>query len=72
MTNSTTIFARLIDGNYRLYNDDGTVVDRMPPSDGWPILWPLESTVSAGVEHTGGIVLDAAEFEKIADRVPLE
>jgi len=48
------MFYRLENGAARLFNDDGSVVTRL--EDG-PVVWPLNSDVSARYENPEGIVL---------------
>ena len=66
-----TMFARkTTDGDYALFYDDGTVVTTL--LDDWPIVWPVDSPVSAYHEHPEGIVLPDHEYVKIAKAIPLE
>lgn len=67
----TFYMARETDGNFRiLYEATGEPVSIAP--DEWPIIWPVDSDVSARYEHPSGIILNAVEYDKIRELAPLE
>ncbi len=40
--------------------------------DDWPVVWPINSTLSAQYEHPEGITLDTTQYAAVAGVCPMD
>ncbi len=57
-------------GNFDLFHDSGEDLTIAP--EGWPIVWPVGSDLSAFYEHPKGITLSPKDYAQIRNLVPIE
>lgn len=61
---------KMENGTIGLFHDGGEVVTRLGKP--WPVVWPVNSDVSAYYEHPDGIFLDESGFAKLGSAVKME